>query len=115
MINLVPINSIGLTGNEIFCNFLNKLSYVRVLPGQNFVISNQSLYRPHMFENLSMLEIFTILTQKLYTKDGRMWIGLTKFFTPNERKNFYNEEHHKDIFINKDLKVKLILIAFLGL
>ena len=79
MIKLVPINTIGLTGNEIFCGFLNKLSNVKVLPGQNFAMANQTLYRPHSFSGQSMDDIFRVLSRELYTKDGRLWIGLTKF------------------------------------
>ena len=37
------------------------------------------------------------------------WIN--KVFLHQTKEELYNEEHHKDIFINKDLK-KLILIAF---
>ena len=57
---LVALNTIGLTGVEIFQAHLAGLEDVLVLPGQNFTLHRQNLYRPHDYSALAGPEIFRI-------------------------------------------------------
>lgn len=98
--NLLLLNTIGLTNVELLLSVLSKYKEILALPGQNFSVFENNLYRPHNYSNLSSSEIFNTLSRNLYTKSGRIWMGLTK--NMNEiQKNNYSKDNHRKIFLSK--------------
>ena len=99
-IKLLLINTIGLTGADLLLPKLSVYEEIAILPGQNFSIFEDNLYRIHDYSGWQSSDIFDSLARCLYTKDGRMWMGLTKNMK-EEDKNAYPKELHKKIFISK--------------
>ena len=100
MKNLIVLNTIGLTGVEALLARVNSIENVSVLPGQNFAMYNQSLYRPHDYKGKTDDEIFNILNHHLHTRGGRVWMGLNKYM--NERQlTKYDSEFHRKQFLKK--------------
>jgi len=95
---LIALNTIGLTGAEIFQAYLAQLEDVLVLPGQNFTLYRQNLYRPHDYSGLGSSEIFAILNRHLLTKAGRTWMGLTKYMDEASLQT-YRKERHEAAFV----------------
>ena len=62
--NLIVLNTIGLTGVEALHARMNSIRNVLTLPGQNFAMFNQGLYRPHDYHGKTDDEIFNILNAK---------------------------------------------------
>ena len=96
-IKLLLINTIGLTGADLLLPKLATYEEIAVLPGQNCSIFNDNLYRVHDYTGWEVGDIFESLARNLYTKDGRMWMGLTKNMKTDERNN-YSKELHKRFF-----------------
>ena len=99
-IQLLLINTIGLTGADLLLPKLSAYEEIAILPGQNFSIFKDNLYRIHDYRGWESSDIFDSLARCLYTKDGRMWMGLTKNMQEDE-KNSYPKELHKKLFISK--------------
>ena len=97
---LIALNTIGLTGVEILQARLAELEDVLVLPGQNFTLFRQNLYRPHDYSGLDGREIFQILNRHLLTKAGRIWMGLTKYMDEASR-HAYLTDRHEALFLTK--------------
>jgi hypothetical protein len=90
---LLVLNTIGMTGVEVFQYYLSKLDDVLVLPGQNFALSSQALYRPHELSGKSCSDVFNALSRHLFTKSGRVWMGLTKYMDENARMSYRRDLH----------------------
>lgn len=97
-IKLLLINTIGLTGADLLLPRLSYYEEIAILPGQNFSIYKDNLYRVHDYSGWEGPDIFDALARNLYTKQGRMWMGLTKNMK-EEEKSFYPNILHKQIFI----------------
>jgi hypothetical protein len=97
---LIALNTIGLTGVEVFQTYLAELDEVYVLPGQNFTLHSQNLYRPFDFTGRTATEVFDTLNRQLLTKAGRIWIGLTKYMDKSTLE-IYSHEKHKKLFISR--------------
>jgi hypothetical protein len=93
---LLALNTIGLTGVEVFQYYLAQFEEVAVLPGQNFAIHSQNLYRPHDFVGQSATEVFAVLNRHLVTKDGRTWMGLTKHMDQVTREGYRRDLHRAE-------------------
>ena len=103
---LIVLNTIGLTGVEALLARMNSIENVLTLPGQNFAMFNQGLYRPHDYYGKTDDEIFDILNHHLYTKDGRIWMGLTKYMNENLLTK-YDPTVHRKLFLKKLSLIKL--------
>jgi len=95
---LLLLNTIGLTGVELLLAELARMPEVLALPGQNFGFFEHNLYRPHDYSRYSPERIFQTLNHTLYTKEGRIWMGLTKHM-PDVEKKAYSEERHQQLFV----------------
>jgi hypothetical protein len=93
---LLVLNTIGVTGVEIFQAYLAEFEEVMVLPGQNFTMQGQNLYRPHDYNDSSSKEVFSSLNRHLRTKSGRVWMGLTKFMTEAEINTYCRDQHENE-------------------
>jgi len=82
---LLILNTIGLTGVEVLLTELSRVPGILALPGQNFSMFGHNLYRPHDYTSYSAADVFESLNRVLLTKDGRIWMGLTKHMTFEER------------------------------
>lgn len=96
-IKLLLINTIGLTGADLLLPKLSKYEEIAILPGQNFSVFKDNLYRVHDYKGWKSSDIFNSLARNLYTKQGRMWMGLTKFMKDEDR-SAYPKDLHKEIF-----------------
>lgn len=99
-IKLLLINTIGLTGADLLLPKLSLFKEIAMLPGQNFGIYKDNLYRVHEYKGWDSSDVFDSLSRNLYTKGGRIWMGLTKNMDEVER-NAYPKVLHKNIFIKK--------------
>tara|TARA_Y100001968_G_scaffold332293_1_gene389878 strand:+ start:2707 stop:4059 length:1353 start_codon:yes stop_codon:yes gene_type:complete len=97
---LLLLNTIGLTNVEVILAKLAKYKEVLALPGQNFGVFDHNLYRPHDYSNWDSIDIFNSLSRNLYTKNGRIWMGLTKHMNQRQ-KDSYSKDKHSKIFIEK--------------
>lgn len=97
---LIILNTIGLTGVEAIQGRLSSLEHVLVLPSQNFTMFDQHLYRSHNYHSSSGEEVFRNLNKELCTKDGRIWMGLRKYMT-GEMTEKYDLDKHKRIFLRQ--------------
>ena len=95
---LVALNTIGLTGVEVFQAHLAELSELLVLPGQNFTLHAQNLYRPHDYRGWAAPKVFSSLNRHLLTKAGRIWMGLTKYMD-QATLDAYSRDRHEIEFV----------------
>jgi hypothetical protein len=105
MKTLVCFNTIGLSGTELIIEEVSKLKGINILPGQNFVAFENCLYRVHDYKNYVNEDIFSSLNKTLVTKNGRVWMGLTKFMTSEQNKK-YDLDLHRKLFLKKELNKK---------
>ena len=96
-IKLLLINTIGLTGADLLLPKLSMYEEIAILPGQNCSIFKDNLYRVHEYSGWKNEDIFESLARNLYTKQGKMWMGLTKNMNEKDRVS-YPKELHKNIF-----------------
>ncbi len=114
-IKLLLINTIGLTGADLLLPKLSLYDEIAMLPGQNFSIFGDNLYRAHEYNGWECADIFDSLSRSLYTKEGKIWMGLTKNMKEEER-NAYPKELHKKIFtqkINRSREFTSIIKAYI--
>ena len=95
---LLVLNTIGLTGVELLLTELARSREVVALPGQNFSMFGHNLYRVHNYANYPAEAVFDSLARLLYTREGRIWMGLTKHMTEADLKA-YPAARHKELFI----------------
>jgi hypothetical protein len=95
---LLVLNTIGLTGVEVLLSELARVPGILALPGQNFSMFGHNLYRPHDYSKHSAEAVFRSLNRTLYTKDGRIWMGLTKHMSPEQRAA-YPAAKHQELFV----------------
>ncbi len=96
---LIAINTTGLTGAEILCAELARHPEIRILPGQNFIRYRSTVYRPHDYAGMDASDVFEMLSIHHYTRSGNCWAGLTKSMSP-EMVESYDREEHKREFID---------------
>ena len=87
-IKLLLVNTIGLTGADLLLPKLSLYKEIAILPGQNFGIYKDNLYRVHEYKGWDNSDVFDSLSRNLYTKGGRIWMGLTKNMEEVERKAY---------------------------
>ena len=97
---LLILNTIGLTGVELLLTELARHPEVTALPGQNFSMFEHNLYRPHDYSKYPAEQVFDSLSKLLYTREGRIWMGLTKHMTEEEKKA-YPADRHKELFVTR--------------
>jgi hypothetical protein len=95
---LLVLNTIGLTGVELLLTELARSREVIALPGQNFSMFGHNLYRAHDYSRHSADAVFDSLARLLYTREGRIWMGLTKHMTEADLKA-YPVARHKELFM----------------
>src|SRR5262249_28406222 len=85
---------------ELLLSALARYPEIMALPGQNFSMFEYNLYRPHKYSSYSAERVFDSLARHLYTKEGRIWMGLTKHMSEDER-NAYAVDRHKELFVDR--------------
>jgi len=95
---LIILNSYGFSGAETLATFLAAHAQIGLLPGQNFIQQEHTLYRPISIPADDPLACFELLATKQYTKAGIQWAGLGKFMAP-EYAARYSESTHQKRFI----------------
>ena len=95
---LLLVNSIGLTGAEVLTAALSAHPAVRMLPGQNFIGLDHCLYRQGDFSRVAAEKIFDALAAEYYMTSGRVWSGLTKDMSAEER-GCYDRIAHRARFL----------------
>lgn len=93
---LIVVNTIGLTGADVLAAELASFPDVWMLPGQNFISHDHVCYRPHDYAGADPRTIFEELSKHHYTRGGVCWAGLTKHATPAFH---YPREQHYELFL----------------
>ena len=92
---LICFNTHGYTGVEQVTSLCKKLTYLKILPGQNFVKFNNLMYRKIDIKGKNIIKIFEILNLNLKQKNGRVWAGLFKYALKKDIKKYNKKKHFK--------------------
>ena len=95
---LLVLNSFGFSGAEALVSLLASHNQIGLLPGQNFIEQEHTLYRPIRLPSNDASACFELLSTKQYTKAGVQWAGLGKFMAA-EYAERYSISAHKKRFI----------------
>ena len=79
------IDTMGATAPEFVAGALARHPHVSVLPGLAFVRDGLRLYRPQRLQDLSGEGVFDRLWAPSFEPGGRMWAGVTRRFSAEER------------------------------
>lgn len=80
------IDTVGATAPEFVSAALSRHPHVTVLPGLAFVRDDLRLYRRHRLAGRTAHEVFDALWLPSFEPTGRMWAGIPRRFSPQQRK-----------------------------